>query len=186
MRRALFLILSALAFGCSGGGDGGTVEDCDAECVDRTALRGVREILKLVYNLTLQGNPVGPQEELTPCPTGGGARVSGTATSSATQGTTSVDLLYELLDCGYSQRDETPDENYALTLTGTFTQTGTIAVQPATNTALLMDAEDITLTGSVYDPQIPFNEKDCAVDMAQDGDRLTATLCGRSTFIDDL
>jgi len=139
MRKSLTVLALVLMVACSGGGDGGTVEDCDQACIDRTALRGVRETLKLVYNLTLQGNPVGPQSALTPCPTGGGARVSGEASSSATQGTTRVDLLYELLECGYTQRDETPDENYALTFTGSFHQSGTIAVQPATSTALLID-----------------------------------------------
>jgi len=185
MKKTVIALGAALALACSEG-HGGTTEDCDQACIDRTALRGVRETLKLIYNLTLQGNPVGSQEELTPCPTSGGARVSGTASSSATQGTTRVDLTYELLECGYTQRDESQDENYALTLTGTFTQTGTIAVQPATHTALLIEAESVTLRGTVYDPAIPYEEEDCAIDMTQDGDRLTATLCGRETSIDDL
>jgi hypothetical protein len=186
MRKLAISLVSLLSLACSGGGQGGSVEDCDQQCVDRSALRGVRETLKLVYNLTLQGNPVGAQDESTPCPTGGGARVFGEASSSPTQGTTRVDLTYELADCGYTQRDETPDENYALVIRGSFRQTGTIAVQPATSTALLIDAEGVSLEGSVYDPPIAYSERDCVVDLAQDGDRLLGTLCGRDATIDDL
>ncbi len=184
---ALAFALSALALcSCSGDGQGGSVDDCDQECIDRSALRGVRETLKLVYNLTLQGNPVGAQDETTPCPTGGSARVFGEASSSPTQGTTRVDLSYELAACGYTQRDETPDENYALVIDGTFRQTGTIAVQPATTTALLIDAEGVSLEGTVYDPPIDYVERDCTIDLAQDGDALVGTLCGRDANIDDL
>src|SRR5262245_58145120 len=36
---------------------------CDDACTDGIALRSVRETMKLVYNLTLQGNDVGEQDE---------------------------------------------------------------------------------------------------------------------------
>ena len=152
---------------------------CDQECQDRTAARALRETMKLVYNITLQGNPVGPQDETTPCPLGGKARVFGQATSNAKFGSTEVSLTYELAACHSLSRDEEAGENYDMVVTGSVSQTGTLAVQPTATTALVMQSAAITLEGDVYDPPIGYSIAACAVDMGQDGNQLLGTLCGR-------
>ena len=66
------------------------------------------EGMKLIYNLTLQGKPVGTQMPFVPCPQGGLASVAGVATSNAEQGATEVNLTYGFQDCNYLRRDEEP------------------------------------------------------------------------------
>jgi len=152
--------------------------------VDGIALRSLRETMKLVYNITLQGKPVGAQDETTPCPLGGSARVFGTATSNPVQGATEVELTYELSNCAYLELDDEPDETYDMTLDGTVTQSGTLAVQPTATTALLMRSDSVTLDGSVYDPPRDFHEENCVVDVAQSGNDLSGTFCGREAGVD--
>jgi hypothetical protein len=68
------------------------VPPCDARCEDGIAARALRETVKLAYNLTLQANPVGDQDESTDCPLGGRVRVFGHATSNPEQARPEVDL----------------------------------------------------------------------------------------------
>jgi hypothetical protein len=157
---------------------------CDQLCQDQTGLRTMREAMKLVFNLTLQGKPVGMHDFTVPCPLGGKARIFGDAQSNATQGSTFVKLTYVLEACAVLQRDDKPKENYRMTVSGTIRQEGTIAVQPTATTALAMQSEDVTLTGTVYDPPIPYEAKSCAVVLQQMGSRLSGTLCGRATTTD--
>jgi hypothetical protein len=157
---------------------------CHEACEDGIALRSLRETLKLVYNLTLQGNPTGEQDESTPCPLAGSARVFGTATSEPVHGATEVELTYELVNCAYVELDDEPDETYRMTLDGTVTQSGTMAVQPSATTALLMQSDRVTLDGTVYDPPREFHEDDCVVDVAQNGNDLSGLFCGREAGVD--
>jgi hypothetical protein len=145
------------------------------------AARAVRETLKLVYNLTLQGEPVGPQEGSTRCPLGGSGRVFGVASSNPLQGATEVTLTYVLTRCSTLELDSEPPENYELILDGTFEQTGILAVQPTATTALLMRSDAVSLEGSVYDPPLQFRETSCVVELVQSGNQLSGTLCGRRT-----
>jgi hypothetical protein len=140
--------------------------------------------MKLVYNITLQGNPVGEQDEDTECPLGGRARVFGVATSNAVQGATEVDLTYELENCKYLELDDEPDETYSMTLDGVVTQAGTMAVQPSATTALFMRSDSVTLTGTVYDPPRDFQEENCVIDVAQNGNDLSGSFCGREAGVD--
>jgi len=185
LTRALerFSLLALCALGCTEAPQPDP-SACDEECRDNVALRGLRETIKLVYNLTLQGNPVGEQDELYPCPLGGGARVHGFATSNPVHGATEVDLTYELLECRYLQRDEEPPENYDLRITGVLQQKGTIAVQPSASTALILSSDSMTIEGDVYDPFLPYTAADCAVQLAQNGNLLSGTLCERIVGVD--
>ena len=178
---ALFVFVAA---GCSSAEKADPAPPCERECQDGVALRALRETMKLTYNLTLQGNPVGAQDESTDCPGGGSARIFGTATSNAVQGATEVDLTYELSQCAYSRRDESPKENYDVTLDGSITQVGTIVVQPGATTALIIAADPLALTGTVYDPPIAFDEPACTVQLGQSGNDLSGDLCGRSAGVD--
>lgn len=81
-------------------------------------MRAMREIVKLAYNITLQGKPVGDHDETVPCPQGGDVRVVGSATSNAVQGATFVKLEYTFAQCTYLQRDTDPKQNYRMTMTG--------------------------------------------------------------------
>jgi hypothetical protein len=141
-------------------------------------------MMKLAYNVTLQANPVGAQDESTDCPLGGRARVFGTATSNAEQGATEVELTYEFDDCRYIELDDEPDETYRMTIDGTVTQFGTLAVQPSATTALLMESDSVTLDGTVHDPPRIFHEENCVVDVAQNGNDLSGLFCGREVGVD--
>jgi len=181
-QAALTALLSLLLVGC-GGPDPEPSPPCEQKCQDGNALRALRETLKLVFNLTLQGNPVGPQDETTFCPMGGSGRVFGQATADAIQGSIEVDLTYELTQCAYLQRDEDPPENYNMTLTGTVVQKGTIAVQPSVTTALNMSSESMTFSGDVYDPPIAYNEEACAIVIGQSGNNVSGTICERQAGV---
>jgi hypothetical protein len=157
---------------------------CDQECQDKTAVRAVREMMKLIYNLTLQGKPIGPQSAAVACPKGGKAFVYGSATSNADQGTTEVKLTYEAEACAYEQRDNDVEESYDVVLTGKIVQDGVLAVQPSSSTALVMKGESVTLSGTVRLPAVAYRAEACTLDMTQSGNKLTATLCGRTVGID--
>lgn len=151
---------------------------CDQACIDGIALRSVRETLKLVFNLTLQGNATGPQDETTACPQGGTARVYGLATSNSVQGATMIDLTYELDHCAYLSKNSTATRNYDVTITGTVTEVGTLAVQPTANTALLLDSMALGITGTVNDPPSDYHRDPCPLKVTQNGSDVTGTWCG--------
>jgi hypothetical protein len=179
------LLLAALlgALACTDG-ESTDAKPCEQECRDEVALRGVREILKLAYNLTLQGNPVGTQDETTACPLGGNARVFGEATSNPVHGATEVALSYELDLCAHLERDEEPHENYALLLSGTIEQSGTIAVQPSATSALLMFSDSLSVAGTVYDPALEYFEMDCTLELGQNGNNVSGLFCGREVGLE--
>jgi hypothetical protein len=178
------LILVGIA-GC--GGNVGTPPapvPCEEKCQDEVALRSVREMTKLAYNLLLQGKPVGEQDARSPCPLGGNVHVFGHATSNASQGATEVDLTYEFTSCGHLELDEEPEESYRMTLTGTLTQVGTLAVQPTATTALIMQSDAMTLGGTVHDPPIAYVAEGCVLELGQDGNDLSGLFCGKAVGVD--
>lgn len=187
MRRfgALILMVACVAAcATSSAPDPPAPPPCDQLCRDQTALRTLRESMKLVFNLTLQGKPVGAHDYTVPCPLGGSARIFGVATSNATQGSTDVKLTYVLDGCTVLERDDEPKENYRMVVTGTVQQEGVIAVQPSATTALSMKSDDVSLVGTIYDPPVPYEERGCAVLLAQTGSRLAGVLCGRDAATD--
>jgi hypothetical protein len=157
---------------------------CDAACRDESAVRSLRETIKVVYNLTLQANDVGEQDETARCPLGGSARVTGRAGSLAEQGATELELIYELTDCAYLQRDDEPEENYDMVISGSITEQGILAVQPTATTALIFESSSISLRGTVYDPPADYSEVDCALRLAQNGNAFSGTFCGRKIGFD--
>jgi len=180
-RAHLCAIVSLALWGTAcGGTEPPASRPCDAECQDGNAMKALRETMKLVYNLTLQGRPVGSQDATTPCPEGGSARIFGDAASNAAQGTTEVRLTYELSACAYLERDDDAEDNYDMTSTGTVVQEGVLAVQPNETTALVMQSESITLSGTVYDPPIDYDVAACVLRLGQSGDELSGTICGRA------
>jgi len=184
-KMSLLIVLGALPLtACASEIEAEPSPPCDQACQDGNALRAVRESMKLIYNLTLQGNPVGMQDEVIPCPQGGFARVFGTATSNSMQGATEVELAYAFQECSYLRRDEDPGENHDLVMTGLIGQKGTIAVQPSATTALLIASESITLSGTIYDPPIEYAIESCALLLSQTGSDLSGTICGRVAGVD--
>ena len=179
-----WILLVLVCLSCSDGPTPAPPPACDEKCKDGIGLRGMRETLKLVFNLTLQGKPVGTYDLSTPCPRGGNARITGTASSNAVQGSTEVKLTYVLENCAYLQKDDDEKENYSVTVSGTVEQQGTLAVQPSSTTALLMKSNSITIAGSVYDPPDPYEAKECPLDIFQNGNRVAGTLCGREVGFD--
>ena len=183
LRALLFSGVAASAIfvaACSTGPKPAPAPACDQACRDGNALLAMRDILKLAFNLTLQGKPVGTHDETTPCLSGGGkARVYGTATSNATQGTTEVHLTYELDHCNYLQKSTTPAQNYSMALTGKIVEDGTLSAQPSSTSAVIFKSDGLTFSGTVYDPPQDYQES-CPLELAQNGNQLAGTLCGRA------
>jgi hypothetical protein len=173
----LAILVTLLALGCSAE-RADPSPPCEQECLDGVAIRSLRETIKLVYNIKLQGNPVGAQDETTPCPLGGSARVFGTASSNPLHGATEVDLTYELDACRYISVDRDPGENYDMTLTGTVTQLGTLAVQPNATMGLVIRSDAMTFSGKVYDPSKPYAEVACVVERGRAGIACPARFAG--------
>jgi hypothetical protein len=184
------MLLVVAACGGSSAGKTPVTPPCDQTCQDQIGVTGMRELLKLVYNEGLYGQPVGPQDASAPCPLGGSAHVSGTASSNAVQGSTMVQLTYVLDQCVYVNVDPTtPTQNYSLTVTGTFTEDGTIAVQPSSTTALGIDGTGVTITGTVDNPPLMYDANGdggdggdaggCVLQLQQDGNDVSGTICGR-------
>jgi hypothetical protein len=183
-RGAMLLSVAATSAACGGGDAAPEAKPCNEECRDRSAVRSLREVIKFVYNRTLQANYVGEQDESTRCAQGGSARVSGVATSLAEQGASELDLTYELNECAYLQRDDEVDENYDVTISGVVTEQGILAVQPTATTALIFESESVSVEGTVYDPPVDYAELDCAVHLAQNGNHFAGTWCGRKVGFD--
>jgi len=187
VRRWLALSWAVLLLcGCGAGALPDAPPPCDQACRDGVALRGVRETMKLAYNVLIQGKPVGAQDGSTPCRSsdgsqGGRVRLFGNATSNAIQGSSFVELEYEFEECAYSvPPSATAEHNYNLILSGRVKQQGTLAVQPSSTTALLMGSESIRISGTVYDPPVDYEAVDCVLAVAQQGSRISGTLCGRN------
>ncbi|HEX9295567.1 MAG TPA: hypothetical protein VF881_07020 [Polyangiaceae bacterium] len=178
MRKAACLIGAATMLGC-GGSPAEATTPCEQECRDAVALRAIRETAKFVFNKTLQGETVGMHDETLDCLTGGTARIFGVASSNAVQGATEVKLAYQFDACGYFVKHALAERNYDMTLTGTITEEGTLAVQPTATTALLMKTEAMTFSGAVYDPPAVYEEPTCPVELAQNGNDVSGTICGR-------
>jgi hypothetical protein len=177
-RVGLVVAATLVVTGCSGA-SASPSPPCDQTCMDQTALLSLRDAVKLIYNLTLQGNPVGPQDATFACPLGGGAHVFGTATSNAVQGATNVNLTYVLAQCAYSQQDPDATQNFDMTVNGQLTENGTLAAQPSSTTALEIDSSSMDLTGTVYNPPLDYDERACSITVSQNGNNLSGLLCGR-------
>jgi hypothetical protein len=172
-------LIVVAAVGCSAAVQAPQPTPCDQACRDATALRSVREMMKLMYNLTLQGRPVGTQDARGPCPLGGTAHVFGTATSDAAQGSTVVMLTYVLDHCAYMAQDTDPTQTYDVTVTGTIQEEGTLAVQPSSTTAVDIACPSIDISGTVEDPPVGYQASGCALLAGQNGSKLSGTICGR-------
>jgi hypothetical protein len=181
-----FLVLFAVGVAGCGGNVGAAPAPvpCEEKCQDQVALRAVREMTKLAYNLLLQGKPVGEQDVRSPCPLGGNVHVFGMATSNAAQGATEVDLTYEFATCAHMELDEEPEESYRMTLDGTLTQLGTLAAQPTATTALIMRSDAMSMAGTVHDPPLAYGALDCVLELGQDGNDLSGLFCGKPVGVD--
>ena len=182
---ALALAVALLLSACGAGSHPAAAAPCDQACQDGVALRGLRTLIKLAYNLTVQGQPVGAQNKTEDClPSNGStgkAHVFGDATSNAAQGSSFVDLSFDFRGCAYpAAPDPSAEQNFDLTVDGLITEHGTLAVQPSSTSALLFHSDAVSISGTVYDPPIDYAASECVLDLNQDGNRLAGTLCGRS------
>ena len=169
----------AAALGC-GGHPPAPLPPCEQQCQDGTALRALRETMRVAYNGELMGMPVGMQDATYDCLEGGTAHVFGDASSNPAQGSTFVNLTYVFTNCvHFAVPSPTPERNYQMTLNGTATEHCTIAVQPTATTSLRIKSDAMSFDGEVNDPPIKYHEESCPVDVAQDGNNLSGLLCGR-------
>lgn len=154
---------------------------CDQACQDAIAVRAVRDGLRNVYNKVLIGKDVGPQDQIAPCSLSGGTvHIFGTATSNAAQGATFVQLTYVVDHCKVTNVDTDPLRNYSLTISGTVTESGTLAQQPTSNMALDIASTSLDIVGTVHDPAIDYSTTGCALVLSQNGNQIAGTLCGRT------
>jgi hypothetical protein len=186
MKNIATCALALFVVACEGSEEATTTEvpPCDQACKDATALRAVRETVKLAFNLGLQGKPVGAQDVTVACTKGGKAHITGTATANPVIGTTEVALTYTFEKCAYAQKATEPKESYATVLEGTIVEEGVLAATTTATTALVLRGHDLVLTGTVNDPPIPYEERGCALDIAQNGNLVAGTLCTRQTGFD--
>ncbi len=180
MRHLLFILVLALVACGASVNDPPAPPPCDPLCMDQVTVRAIRQTVKLAYNLTLQSKPVGPQDISTPCPNGGSAHITGTATSEASVGATSVDLVYTFDNCLYVQKDDTPGQNYSISLSGSIHEKGILSAQPTSTIAILFQSDAISVAGSVYEPALDFSAINCPLTITQNGNRGDAVLCGRA------
>ncbi|HEX7600029.1 MAG TPA: hypothetical protein VF316_00420 [Polyangiaceae bacterium] len=177
-------VTSVLALACgTSASTADAAPPCDQACQDGIALRSLREGMRLLYNFALQGKPVGPQDAKVPCPLGGSAHVFGTATSNAVQGATDVQLTYALDHCAYSGTNTDPLRNYSVTFNGTVVETGTLAVQPTSTTALELSSDALDVTGTVHVPTVDYTATACKLAVSQNGNTLSGQLCGRTAGV---
>ena len=185
-RRTVALGFGAwLLVGCGAGPRPAPAAACDQVCQDGAALRGVRSLMKLAYNGLVMGQKVGAQDAQTDCPPLHGApgtvHVFGEATANALQGDSFVSLSYDFENCSYAAPpDPTADRNYDITMTGVVTERGTIAVQPSSTTALLIESDSLSLSGTVYDPPLDYAIVACTLAVNQNGTGVAGTLCARN------
>ena len=152
---------------------------CEQDCQDNIALRALRETMRFAYNRLLLGNPVGPQDEMSPCPLNSGKiRIFGDATSDAMLGTTEVHLTFDFQDCATRFIHVTPERNYAVTLTGAVKEDGVLVMSTGT-TAIAISAESLSFKGAVYDPPVDYDQSSCKVGAMQNGNNVSGTLCDR-------
>lgn len=193
-RFALSLALAGALFAAGCGRDVPAPPPCERACKNGIALRALRETMKFTFNKTLQGKPVGMHDETTTEFIGGGsARVFGEAYSDAQLGATKVDLTYVFSKATYFQKDSEPQENFVMTVNGTITQKGMIAVQPSSPTSLIMKSESMYIVGQVYDPPVFYAQPDidaglppsgCEVELNQNGNSVAGLLCGELAGFD--
>jgi hypothetical protein len=182
--------LSLLATACGAGGNAPPPPPvCDQECPDNIALRALRETMRFAYNRLLQGNPVGAQDEMSPCPLNAGTiHIFGNATSDDSLGTTQVDLTFDFQDCATRFINVTPERNYSLRLTGSVEEHGLLVMSTGT-TAVSMSSDAMSFQGDIYDPPQPYVQvpdlppdaprPTCALRAMQSGNNVSGVLCDR-------
>ena len=182
IKRTMIRVLTIALFAVTGcAGKSPPAAPCDQVCEDGAALRGLRLAMKSGFNRTLQGNDAGMQDEMTPCILGGKARIHGTVDTNPITGTMEVDLTYNLDACSYLvPPDATPARNFNLTFTGTIAEKGTLSSQPNATTSLLFNSPAMSFKGTVSDPPVNYDQTDCVLEFAQDGNTVAGTACGRA------
>ena len=136
--------------------------------------------MRFVYNQRLPGRPVGEQDASATCLMQGTVQIVGDAGANPEQGATIVDLTYVFDACVFSpSKNATHDRNYAMKLSGTLTESGILAVQPTSTTSLVIGSADFSFDGTVDDPAVPYKETGCSVDVVQNGNDVSGTICRR-------
>jgi hypothetical protein len=179
-RCLAFLVSSAaVTLGCASGNAPAAPPACDQPCRDSVALRALRVGMRFAYNFAIQSKPVGMQDEMVPCIPSGNVHIVGDGQSNAMLGTSTLHLTYTFTNCvNPAPQNTTPERNYKLTMNGTVSETGTLAMGGPT-TALKLHGTGMGFSGTVYDPPVDYVEMDCVVDASQDGNTMTGEVCGR-------
>jgi hypothetical protein len=183
--RGSVALLALVLVACGAGPRPLPAPPCDQVCQDGVALRGLREAMKFGYNREVATRPVGAQDATTTCYSydgsqGGSVHIFGAATVNAIQGASIVELNFDFENCHWTvPPDATAAQNYALTLTGTLSEEGTISVQPTATTALSIESGSVSVSGTVYDPPVDYAVSNCTLSLIQSGNAVSGSLCGR-------
>lgn len=148
-------------------------------CADGIALFAVRQAMKLVYNEALVGAAPDAQDAGAECLTGS-ATVTGAARPDGDAGAVQVDLTYTFARCELLWKDTTLHRDCDVVLEGALSETGTLAVQSTSTTALAVTSDAFSIHGTVDDPPVSYDAPACALSFAQAGGQLSGTICGRA------
>lgn len=184
-RAACMLCPLYLLSACGGGAKPGPPPECDATCRDSVALRAARTAMRFAFNKGVSAMSVGAQDVTLPClPNDNGlgrVHIFGDAESNPDQGASFVMLTYDFENCYYSAPPSaTPEQNYAVTMSGVVTEQGTLSQQPSSTTALTIESPALTLAGTVYDPPLDYGASACALAVNQTGSAVAGFWCGRA------
>jgi hypothetical protein len=151
---------------------------CDTACADGIVLYALRQTMMLIYNETVLGHEAGALDGGGECLTGTAA-AGGTALPDGGVAAIGVSLSYDFGACRLLRRETTPGHDYDLTFAGTVSQEGTIAVLNTSTMTLAIKSDALSFSGTVYDPPVHCEGSSCVVDVKQNGNDVTGTICGR-------
>lgn len=176
------LLLSAIS--CADDSSGGAEDQTQ---LDQAVIYGVITGVRDMYNLNLAGASAGSQNVDSKCSLGGEVAITGTASTSGSNGITTVDLTYAMKGCRFNVTKASGDGTLkvTLTLTGSLTYKGSFGSNNYESTNFQSD--DLEMTGTVTraDSTESSVEQSCpfAASMSLDGGQgsVSGAICGRET-----
>lgn len=166
----------------AGAGSGGTSSTgtlhCEQACQDGQVAFAVDNTGWLIYNQNIAGQPSGNIDRTASCPLSGTAHVTGTVGTSD-NGVTSLELSFDLENCGVA------GSSYTLTFTGALTMTGTFT---SAQNDVTFSSSALTITGQLKVVDDPTISDSCPVSVTDTWDHnpsnttaLNGLVCGRPT-----
>lgn len=145
----------------SAGGGTGASPTCGQTCQDQHSGFALDDTMWLAYNQNVAGKSSGSVDETGPCPLGGNVHVTGTI-DVVTDGTVSVHLAFDFLDCHNS------GATYSLTFTGSVSVTGTYNGRAGSKfTSITLTSSSLAMSGLVKYLDDPPVTETCEITVTQ-------------------